>query len=123
MKAAEEEANKDPFLRDIFEAAKKPGGSKNDFIFQNKGGMARITPINSQDQFFGAKPGGAIDQAIASTAAGMTKRTGGRANAQGVASVNNVTVNINGGDLGKVYEVVRNVLQQSGVRPPAGAYA
>jgi hypothetical protein len=37
--------------------------------------------------------------------------------------VTNVTVNVNGGDLGKVYEVVRNVLQQSGVRPPAGAYA
>jgi len=96
---------------------------KNDFIYQGgKGGVARITAINTQDQFFGAKPGGAIDRAIASTASGMSRTTttvGGR----GAAGVTNVTVNVNGGDLGKVYEVVRNVLQQSGVRPPAGAYA
>ena len=94
----------------------------NDFIYRGDGTTGKITPINTRDQFFGAKPGGAIDRAIASAATGMgmrSERTGGRP----TAGPTNITVNINGGDLGKVYEVVRTVLQQSGIRPPAGAYA
>lgn len=94
----------------------------NDFIYRGDGTAGKITPINTKDQFFGAKPGGAIDRAIASAATGMGTR-GGRTGGRPAAGPTNVTVNINGGDLGKVYEVVRTVLQQSGIRPPAGAYA
>jgi hypothetical protein len=35
-----------------------------DFIYRGHGGAGTITPINSADQFFGAKPGGAIDKAL-----------------------------------------------------------
>ena len=98
------------------------GGVVNDFIYRGDGTTGKITPINTRDQFFGAKPGGAIDRAIASAATGMGMRSG-RTGGRPTAGPTNITVNINGGDLGKVYEVVRTVLQQSGIRPPAGAYA
>jgi hypothetical protein len=112
-KAALEASPTSPVVRRLFAPPVK------DFVYQGGKG---ITAIDTQDQFFGAKPGGAIDRAIASTASGMS-RTMTTAGGRGPAGVTNVTVNVNGGDLGKVYEVVRNVLQQSGVRPPAGAYA
>ena len=109
-----------------------------DFVYRGDGKFGSITPINSQDQFFGAMPGGPIDTAMKMAGvvkgigglggAGTTIRTpAGAGAARGVggraAAPSHVTVNINGGDLGKVYEVVRNVLRQSGLRPPAGAYA
>ena len=114
------------------------GDKAQDFIYRGNGTTGTLTPINSQDQFFGAKPGGPIDTAMKMAGvvkgigglggAGTTIRTPAGAGAArgvggGAAAPSHVTVNINGGDLGKVYEVVRNVLRQSGLRPPAGAYA
>lgn len=78
----------------------------NDFIYQNNGGRSVITPINSEDQIMGMKPGGPI------------------ANATGRGTGGNVTINVNGGDERRVFEVVRRAIQQAGITPnrvPSGA--
>lgn len=63
----------------------------NDFIY--KGGS--ITPINTADQFFGAKPDGPIAGAVGA---------GGR----------NININIHGGDTQKIYQTVKQALAASG---------
>ncbi len=68
----------------------------HDFVYQNGGGRPIITPIDREDQVVGSKPGGPI------------ARSGGGGN---------VHVNIYGGDERRVYDVVRRVLQQSGIQP------
>lgn len=68
-----------------------------DFIYRGDGTRGNITPIDTADQFFGAKPGGAIDRAI-------TGSGGGKA----------VVININGGDEGRIYAVVKKVLTETG---------
>lgn len=40
------------------------GRSVEDFIYRGNGVTGQITPIDKSDQFFGAKPGGAIDKAM-----------------------------------------------------------
>jgi len=65
----------------------------NDFIYRGDGRSGNITPINKSDEFFGAKPGGPISQ-------GMGNKS--------------VTININGGDINKVKEVVTKVLLDTG---------
>ena len=74
-----------------------------DFIYRGDGTRGTINPINKKDEFFGAKPGGAIDKAI---------------NGGGGGGV--VNINIYGGDENKVYQVVKRVLQESGIRSAAG---
>ncbi len=63
-----------------------------DFIYRGGGGNGKITPIDSNDEFFGAKPGGPL--------------MGG-----GSKTVN---ISINGGDEAKVYAVVKKVLKETG---------
>ena len=65
-----------------------------DFVYRggSRGGV--ITPIDKADEFVGMKPDGAIAGAL------------GR----------NVTININGGDMAKVYETVKRALNVSGLR-------
>ena len=75
-----------------------------DFIYRGDGTRGTINPISSKDQFFGAKPGGPIDQAI-----------NGQGSRGGV-----VNIYVNGGDEARVYNVVKRVIQESGLRPPAG---
>ena len=75
-----------------------------DFIYRGDGTRGTINPISSKDQFFGAKPGGPIDQAI-----------NGQGSRGGV-----VNIYVNGGDEARVYNVVTRVIQESGLRPPAG---
>jgi hypothetical protein len=74
----------------------------NDFIFQNVGGGARITPIHSQDQFVGMKPGGPVDMAMGN------KGGGGNGN---------VTININGGNTSEIMRVMNQVLDRKGIYP------
>jgi hypothetical protein len=74
----------------------------NDFIFQNVGGGARITPIHSQDQFVGMKPGGPVDAAMGN------KGGGGNGN---------VTININGGNTSEIMRVMNQVLDRKGIYP------
>jgi hypothetical protein len=66
----------------------------DDFIYQGDASGGRVTPINSQDEFVGMKPGGPVAQAMG----------GGKS----------VTVNINGGDEARVYSVVKRVLTETG---------
>lgn len=68
-----------------------------DFVYRGDGVRGTITPIDERDTFVGMKPGGAIDRAV----------NGG----------GSVTVNIYGGDERRVYDVVKRVLQQSGIGP------
>lgn len=78
----------------------------HDFVYQDRGGRSVITPIDREDQVIGMKRGGAIDNATA-------RRAGG-----------NVTINVNGGDERRVFEVVRRAIQQAGITPnrvPSGA--
>lgn len=72
-----------------------------DFVYRGDGVRGTLTPIDEKDTFVGMKPGGAIDNAI--------NGGGGRGG--------NVTVNIYGGDERRVFEVVKRVLQQSGIGP------
>jgi len=68
-----------------------------DFIYQGDGtARGRITPLLSADEFYGAKPGGAIAQAL--------RGGGGK----------NVVININGGNEDRVYQVVSRVLRETG---------
>ena len=89
-----------PEAAGIFDAA---GLHLDDFIYRGDGARGTINPINKKDEFFGAKPGGAIDKAI---------------NGGGGGGV--VNINIYGGDENKVYQVVKRVLQESGIRSAAG---
>lgn len=73
-----------------------------DFLYRGGAMGGTVTPINQADQLLGAKPGGAVDKAL------------------GDARVVHNTFNINGGDTGKIYEVVKRVMRESGVRPPSG---
>lgn len=66
-----------------------------DFIYRGSGGAGTITPINTADQFFGAKPGGPIDNAVG-------------------ASGRNININIHGGDTQKIYQTVKQALAASG---------
>lgn len=68
----------------------------DDFIYRGDGVRGTITPIDTADEFVGMKPGGPIDRA-----------TGG----------GNVTVNIYGGDERRVFDVVKRVLNQTGIGP------
>lgn len=78
------------------------GSPVNDFIFQDIGGQTRITPIHSQDQFVGMKPGGPVDAAMGN------KGGGGNGN---------VTININGGNTSEIMRVMNQVLDRKGIYP------
>jgi len=80
--------------------AAKAGFPVEDFIYRGDGTRGTINPINKRDEFFGAKPGGAIDKAI-----------------NGGGGVVNIYIS---GDEAKVYNVVKRVIQESGLRAPAG---
>jgi hypothetical protein len=71
----------------------------DDFVYRGDGVRGTLTPIDERDTFVGMKPGGAIDRAV---------------NGGGGGSV---TVNIYGGDERRVYDVVKRVLQQTGIGP------
>jgi hypothetical protein len=73
--------------------------SFNDFVYAN----GRAHPIDSMDQFFGAKKGGAIDTAV------------NRVESAGKGG-NTVTININGGDLQRVRRTVVDVMTKMGYR-------
>jgi hypothetical protein len=66
----------------------------NDFVYRGDGNRGTITPIDKADEFYGAKPGGAIDQAL----------QGGKA----------VNIYIQGGDEARVYSIVKRVLLETG---------
>jgi hypothetical protein len=74
-----------------------------DFIYRGGASGGRITPINTKDQFLGMKPGGPVDIVSRSAPGGNTFH-----------------FHINGNDSGKIYSVVKSVLQESGIRPPPG---
>lgn len=78
------------------------GSPANDFIFQDIGGQARITPIHSQDQFIGMKPGGPVDAAMGN------KGGGGNGN---------VTIYVNGGNTSEIMRVMNQVLDRKGIYP------
>lgn len=69
-----------------------------DFIYRGNGVNGAITPIASDDQFFGARPGGAIDQAV-------NGRGGGTV-------INNIY-----GDERRVYDIVKRVIREAGIGP------
>ena len=81
--------------------AAKAGFPLQDFIYRGDGTRGTINPINKRDEFFGAKPGGAIDKAINGGGGGVV----------------NIYIS---GDEAKVYNVVKRVIQESGLRAPAG---
>ena len=83
------------------QTATKAGFSLQDFIYRGDGTRGTINPINKRDEFFGAKPGGAIDKAINGGGGGVV----------------NIYIS---GDEAKVYNVVKRVIQESGLRAPAG---
>jgi hypothetical protein len=90
----------DPLVKDALQAlgvTQEP--AVRDFVYQSDGNRGRITPINKADELYGAMPGGAISRA----GAGGT-----------------VNIVVNGGDTAKVYAVVKQALQDSGITPPAG---
>ncbi len=66
----------------------------DDFIYRGDGVRGSITPINKMDEFFGAKPGGAIHK--------------------GMGGSKTAVININGGNLEEVRRVVTKVLQDTG---------
>lgn len=68
---------------------------KNDFIYSGNGRTGNITPINSLDSFYGAKPGGPVDRG---------SRGGG-----------NATFNIYG-DEARIYAVVKKVMTEIGFK-------
>lgn len=82
----------------------------DDFIYRGNGANGSITPIDTSDQFVGLRPGGAIDQAV-NGRNGPAGRGGGGGN---------FTVHIHGGDERRVFDVVKRVLQQSGISPNRG---
>jgi hypothetical protein len=63
-------------------------------VYRGDGNRGTITPIDKADEFYGAKPGGAIDQAL----------QGGKA----------VNIYIQGGDEARVYSIVKRVLLETG---------
>ena len=67
-----------------------------DFVYRGDGVRGTITPIDTADEFYGAKPDGAIDRAI--------RGAGGKA----------VNIYIQGGDEARVYSVVKKVLLETG---------
>lgn len=71
-----------------------------DFIYRGNGVRGNITPINTADQFYGAKPGGAIDRATSGRGGGGT-----------------YNVHIYGGDERRVFDLVKRVLQQANITP------
>jgi len=79
----------------------RSGVNLNDFIYRGDGTRGTINPINKRDEFFGAKPGGAIDKAVNGGGGGVV----------------NIYIS---GDEAKVYNVVKRVIQESGLRAPAG---
>ena len=81
--------------------AAKAGFPLEDFIYRGDGTRGTINPISKRDEFFGAKPGGAIDKAINGGGGGVV----------------NIYIS---GDEAKVYNVVKRVIQESGLRAPAG---
>jgi len=81
--------------------ASKAGIQLQDFIYRGDGTRGTINPISKRDEFFGAKPGGAIDKAINGGGGGVV----------------NIYIS---GDEAKVYNVVKRVIQESGLRAPAG---
>jgi hypothetical protein len=74
------------------------GDPLNDFIYQGNSRGGVIRPIDSADEFLGMKPGGAVMEAL--------QRGGGGGKS--------VVVNINGGDEGRVYNVLKRVLSETG---------
>jgi len=62
------------------------GRAMNDFIYRGNGRTGTINPIDTKDDFFGAKPGGAIDKAIGMSGQGNVNITiNGIKDADGVA--------------------------------------
>lgn len=78
------------------------GPESQDFLYRGGVMGGTITPINKADEFLGAKPGGPV--------AGMLAGAGG----------NITTININGGDTAKIYEVVKRAVNASS-KPGPGA--
>ena len=74
------------------------GPTAHDFIYQGDGVRGTLTPIDGADTVVGAKSGGPLD------------RGGG-------GGGGNVTVNVYGGDERRVFDVVKRVIQQSGLGP------
>lgn len=72
--------------------AQKAGLPYQDFIYRGDGVRGTIQPISTRDEFFGAKPGGAIDKAI-----------------NGTGSV--VNIHIHGGNEAQVYNTVKRALK------------
>jgi len=74
-----------------------------DLIISDKGAFR----LNSKDDILAMKPGGAVEEYVKSTGGGMGK--GG-----------NVTININGGDEARVFEVVKKAMKSAGVVTQGG---
>ncbi len=68
-----------------------------DFVYRGDGNRGTITPIDKADEFYGAKPGGAIDQALRGAGGGKP-----------------VNIYIQGGDEARVYSIVKKVLLETG---------
>lgn len=68
-----------------------------DFVYRGDGNRGTITPIDKADEFYGAKPNGAIDQAL-----------------RGAGSGKAVNIYIQGGDEARVYSIVKRVLLETG---------
>jgi len=75
----------------------------DDLIISDKGAFR----LNSKDDILAMKPGGAVEEYVKSTGGGMGK--GG-----------NVTININGGDEARVFEVVKKAMKSAGVVTQGG---
>jgi hypothetical protein len=70
--------------------------AEDDFVYRGDGVRGTITPIDSADTLVGSKEGGALDR---------------------LAGGSTVNIAIYGGDERRVFDVVKRVLQQSGVGP------
>jgi len=82
----------DPILGDLAKGL-SVGAPQNDFIYRRGG---KVTPINTQDDIMGFKPGGPI------------------AGAGGGGGV--ININVNGGDQAQVYNTVKRAIKSSGRR-------
>lgn len=79
-----------------------PAAPVQDLIISDKGAFR----LNNKDDILAMKPGGAVEEYVKSTG-GMNK--GG-----------NVTININGGDEARVFEVVKKAMKSAGVVTQGG---
>ena len=72
------------------------GDKLDDFIYRGSPGGGQIMPINTSDDFYGAKPGGAIDKALRGGVGGVT--------------INNLTINESGNPQ-KTLEMVKQAIR------------